>query len=74
MEGLPGQVLTGVLWSLAIFDEGRQYWVFHNNGTLASERVPVFKFQLCPSFWFRVYVGEGVRLWFWVQLEVCSLL
>ena len=46
MKELVGQVLTGGPWSLAIYGKGH---IFPDNGPFSFERVPVFKFQLCPD-------------------------
>lgn len=45
----------------------RQHQVFLDSGPLASEQVPVLKFQPCPGALYP-WLGEK-GLWCWVQLE-----
>lgn len=42
-------------------EKGHLHQIFLDKGPLASESVPVLKFQLCPS---PLVLGAGARLWF----------
>ena len=44
----------------------RQHWIFLDSGPFASERVPLFWIQSCPS----PLALFGVKQWFWVLFEV----
>ena len=63
---LVGRFLIGGPWNLAIYGKGFQHQVFLDNLPFASERVPVFKFLLCPD---SLVPWGGARLWFPMQMD-----